>query len=347
MVKQCTPVMLCIDVEPDKPFNHRANPMPWEGYQRAVEFVSSIRPELERLTSAPVHVSWFYRMDPQVAEIHGDPGWAITAYADEAKTLLAAGDEFGLHTHPIRWDDKANTWIQDYGNQRWVEHSLRMAFDTFNRQLNRPCVTFRFGDRWMNNQTFRLLETLGIRFDLTLEPGTKKLPTYHTRIPHTGSIPDQRSVPRTIYRPAKSNYQKRDAMRMDGPFVIPVSTAPIHLGTGVIYQHPGLLKGLYYRLSGSERIKNWTHPLNVALESQVFRSILDYNLRTIASPYLTMVARAHVFSSAEFSSNVRANLEALADYTAARGDTSFRFMTPAEAVECLQGAGKIRRAPQQ
>jgi hypothetical protein len=337
MCEQRIPVILCIDVEPDKPFGHRSDPMPWEGYRRAVEFFARFRPELEALTRAPVRLSWFYRMDPQIDEIHGDPGWAVKNYPDQTKALIAAGDELGLHTHPHRWDNKKNTWIQDYGNQRWVEYSLRMAFNTFSRELNRPCISFRFGDRWMNNPICRLLEALGVKYDLTLEPGSKKLPSYHPGLPYTGFIPDQRKVPRGIFRPAKSNYQKRDPSRTDGPYMIPISTAPIHLGSGAVYREPRLHERIYYRLTERERIRNWTYALNIAAETHVFRNIVDYNLQTLGLPYLAMVARAHIFTSAEFMTNARANLGALLEESPEPGDSSFQFMTPAEAVACLEG----------
>jgi hypothetical protein len=338
MSKDPIPVILCVDVEPDKPFNPRSNPMPWEGYQRAVEFFSGFRPELEALTFAPVHLSWFYRMDPQIAEIHGDPGWAWSNYPDQARTLIAADDEFGLHTHPFRWDNTRNTWIQDFGNQRWVEHSLRMSFDTFRHELNRPCVSFRFGDRWMNNRTFRLLETLGVKYDLTLEPGSKRVTSYHGTFPYTGFIPDQRSVPRTIYHPARSNYQRNDPLRNDGPYVIPVSTAPIHLASGTVYQQPPVLKWLYYRLAAPERVGNWTQTLNIAAEPTAFRSILDHNLRTLESSYLATVVRSHIFTSAEFTSNARVNLRALSDCSASLRDRPIVFTTPPELVACLERA---------
>ena len=338
MPKRRIPVILCIDVEPDKPFNHRAKPMAWEGYRNAVDFFSGVRPQLETSTSTPVHLSWFYRMDPQIEEIHGSPGWAITNYPDQAATLAAAHDEFGLHTHPFRWSEKTDSWIQDYGNQRWVEHSIRMAFDTFSRELNRPCVSFRFGDRWMNNRTFRLLESLGVRYDLTLEPGGRQMPSYHGSVPYTGFIPDQRRVPRSIYRPAKSNYQKCDPARTEGPYVIPLSTAPIHLGSGAIYRKPTLLARLYYRVASPDRVRNWTHTLNIALEPPVFDSVLDYNLRTLESPYLVAVARTHIFNSAEFTSNVRANLAALFDSCASLRGTSVMLATPSEAIAYLEAA---------
>lgn len=333
MFKQPVPVTLCIDVEPDKPFNHRSNPVPWKGYQRAVDLFSAFRPELETLTAAPVHLSWFYRMDPQIEEIHGDPGWVIANYPDQLATLSSANDELGLHVHPFRWNNDADTWIQDYGNQSWVEHSVRMAFENFSRELNRACVSFRFGDRWMNNRTFRLLESLGVRYDMTLEPGSRKMSSYHGSIPHTGFIPDQRKVPQEIYHPAKSNYQKSDASRTDGPFVIPVSTAPIHLASGTVYRKPAAYKRLYYRLINPERVGNWTHTLNISAEPPVFRSVLNHHLRTLKSKYLIMVVRTHIFTSTEFTGNVHTNLRALfSDH----GDRSFIFSTPAETVASLE-----------
>lgn len=329
------PVILCIDAEPDKPFNHRADPLPWRGYQRAVAFFAGFRAKLETLSAAEVHLSWFYRMDPQIEQIHGDAGWAISSYTAEIEGLRRAGDELGLHTHPFRWDEKADTWLQDYGNQSWIEHSLHMAFDTFRRELGRDCVSFRFGDRWMNEPSFQLLERLGVRYDLTLEPGSKRLPSYHPRKPHTGFIPDQRGVPRSIYRPAKSDYQQRDDSRLDGPLIIPVSTAPIHLESGKVYEEPALHERLLYRLTDPARIRNWCQPLSIASPPTIFRSVLEYNLGTLDSPYLALVARSHIFTSEEFIANVRANLVSLFDYQDRAGGRDFVFATPAEAVAQL------------
>ena len=329
MSRQSIPVIVCIDVEPDKPFNHRSNPMPWEGYLAAVDLFADFRVELARLSARPVHLSWFYRMDPQIEEIHGDPGWVISHYREYFESLSSAGDEAGLHVHPFRWSDAADTWIQDYGNQSWIEHSVRMAFASFRRELERDCVSFRFGDRWMNNRTFRLLESLGVRHDMTLEPGGRKMPSYHDSIPHTGFIPDQRKVPQNIYRPAKSDYQQSDSLRSDGPFVIPVSTAPIHLASSTVYRKPAWYAWPYYRLFNPQRVAYWSHTLNIAAEPAVFRSVLEHHLQTLRSNYLLMPARAHIFTSTEFTDNVRANLRSLfVDYE----DSSFVFATPAEAL---------------
>lgn len=332
MSSQSIPVTLCIDVEPDRPFNHRSNPMPWEGYLRAVDFFSGFREELERVSAGPVHLSWFYRMDPQVAEIHGDPGWVISNYRDRFEVLAGAGDEAGLHVHPFRWSKEADTWIQDYGNQSWVEHSVQMAFESFRRELKRGCVSFRFGDRWMNNRTFRLLESLGVCYDMTLEPGSRKMTSYHDSIPHTGFIPDQRKVPQHIYRPAQSDYQHSDVSRCDGPFVLPVSTAPIHLVSSTVYRKPPMFTWPFYRLFKPQRVSHWTHTLNIAANPAVFRSVLKHHLQTLRSNHLVIPARSHIFTSAEFTGNVRTNLRAL---SSEYNDRTFRFTTPAETVASL------------
>ena len=332
MSRQFIPVVLCVDVEPDKPFNHRSSPMPWEGYQRGVEWATEFRTELQCLSAAPVHLSWFYRMDPQVETLHGDPGWAISNYRDSFEALQRAGDEAGLHVHPFRWSDTADSWIQDYGNQDWVEHSVRMAFDSFRQETGRDCVSFRFGDRWMNNRTFRLLESLGVRHDMTLEPGSRKMPSYHGNKPYTGFIPDQRKVPQHIYRPAKNDYRRSDASRTNAPFVMPVSTAPIHLASKKVYRKPAACAWPFHRLFNRQRVSHWTHTLNIAAEPAVFRSVLGHQLQTLRSNYLVMPSRAHIFTSTEFVDNACTNLRSLfADY----GDRSFVFTTPAGALACL------------
>jgi hypothetical protein len=85
--------------------------------------------------------------------------------------FLANGDELGLHPHDYRWDLGLNEWIVDHGNQPWINHFVKLAFETFRATFGKGCESFRYGGRWMNNETLVLVESLGARFDLTVEPG--------------------------------------------------------------------------------------------------------------------------------------------------------------------------------
>ena len=218
------PVIMCIDVEPDARQIDAHDRSDWAGFVRAYQFFNQLRPKLESATGSPVRFSWFLRMDPQIEYAYGSPSWVVARYPEIFRELDSAGDELGLHTHAWRWDDPSGRWVTDHGNQEWIEHCVRVSFLAFQQAIGRPCRSFRFGDHWMNNETMRLLEELGARFDLTVEPGRKR-GCYPNGELFTGSIPDYRSVPRRPYRPSVANFKEPgfpDSREMQ---VIPLSTA--------------------------------------------------------------------------------------------------------------------------
>jgi hypothetical protein len=167
------PVVMCIDVEPDERQVVRGVQNDWRGFELTYEFFCKLRHHLEAATKSPVHFSWFFRMDPQIATAYGSASWVVKRYPSLIEGIRRAGDAIGLHNHAWRWNESLNKWTVDFANQDWIEYCLRMGFESFRTSLNERCVYFRFGDRWMNNPTIRLIEKLGARFDLTLEPGQK------------------------------------------------------------------------------------------------------------------------------------------------------------------------------
>lgn len=165
------PVVMCIDVEPDERLIDRSVQKDWSGFETTYELFNKLRPRLEAATRSPVHFSWFFRMDAQIASTYGSASWAVTRYRSLIERIKQAGDAIGLHTHAWRWNDSLNKWTVDLASQDWIDSCLRMGFESFRKSLNERCLYFRFGDRWMNNATLSLIEKLGARFDLTLEPG--------------------------------------------------------------------------------------------------------------------------------------------------------------------------------
>jgi hypothetical protein len=96
-----------------------------------------------------------------------------------------------------------------------------MGFKAFEQSLKRPCLSFRFGDRWLNNTTLNLVERLGARFDLTTEPGREKLVIPE---PWTGRPPDYTLVPRRPYHPARANFSEDSDSRSRNLWAVPLST---------------------------------------------------------------------------------------------------------------------------
>lgn len=218
------PILLCFDVEPDdKVVEGDAD---WAGVRPLVELLTRYRPRFEAATGAPAHFSWFLRMDPQVRELHGREAWAVTTFERELRMLRDADDEIGLHVHP--WRRTPRGWVSEFRDASWIENCVRSSFEAYERCFGKACRSFRFGDRWMDQQTMQLLESLEVRFDLTLEPGQVGFPVpacVEQRM--QGEPPDYRAVPRRPYHPSSSDYRKPGRwprwLRLKE---IPMSTAP-------------------------------------------------------------------------------------------------------------------------
>ena len=227
------PILICIDVEPD---DREIDPdvrHDWKGFEKSYEFFTQLRPRLKAVTGSPVHFSWFLRMDPQIEHTYGSPTYVVTRYRDLLQKLSMMGDELGLHTHAWRWDEMSGTWSADVGNQEWINYCVNLSFESFRVAFNEPCLSFRFGDRWMNNATIELLERLGARVDLTLEPGQRVVSIGDLKERFTASLPDYAGVPRRPYRPSVHDFRKTSLWRKRALWMIPVSTGSIEWSAGV------------------------------------------------------------------------------------------------------------------
>jgi hypothetical protein len=222
------PIIFCIDIEPDVRTIEPTETKDWEGFETAWSYFASVRPALSFVTGDPVHYSWFVRMDPQVSYTYGTPNWAVTRYGTIFSDMQQARDEIGLHTHAWRWDDAARGWISDFADQEWIEHCVRQSFEHYALCFNRPCESFRFGDRWLNQQTAEMIECLGARFNLSVEPGRKPESLLES---FTGSLPDYSLAPRQPYHPSKTHFMRPStAPSGSESWMIPISTASIQLG---------------------------------------------------------------------------------------------------------------------
>ena len=219
------PILICIDVEPDERAFEPHHSAAWTGFPASYELFSRFRESLQAITDAPVGFSWFLKMDPQIATTHGSAAWVVERYRDLIQKLESAGDHFGLHVHPWRWDELAHSWIEDFANQSWVHECLQVGVSAFQTALDRPCRSFRFGDRWMNDAAMAFLERLGIGFDLSLEPGKKG-----NDIPESfrGDFPDATAVPLKPYHPSRADFTKVGTDDGYNLWCIPISSGSIY-----------------------------------------------------------------------------------------------------------------------
>lgn len=324
------PVVLCIDVEPDGFFLDRQRRDPWTGFERAVPLFQRLRSTLGGRPDSPPRVTWTVRMDPQVADVYGRADWAPVTYAREFDALLALGDEIGVHPHAYRWNDASGTWTLDYGDTEWVERCVRMSCDSFAAAFGRPCQTFRFGDRWISHEAVQLLEALGIRYELTLEPG---LPgggfgRHGDRV--TGSLPDLTHVPTRPYHPSTDDF-RRPGTRSSGLCLVPLSTARV--------------RPVWWRRTASRLLGRGIPPMSSTLllshAPQLFRRIVQDVLARPGTPYLAMALRCNAAASPRLVRRITANLETLRRHPLA---SQFTWVTPAELPEMLTASSAGRSA---
>jgi hypothetical protein len=217
------PVVVCLDVEPDLRVLERGVAGRWAGFEELLPRVDSLRGRVADLTRAPASFSWFLRMDPQVADTFGSPGWAVEHYATTLAELESHGDELGVHTHTWRWDGGADTYVRDH-DPAWEEHCVDVSLRTFETAFGRPCPAHRAGDRIMTGGMLRSLEAGRVAVDLTAEPDTPPQGGLEPGEIVTGVTTDYRGVPMTPYRSSPDAFPAADPAARSGPLLIPLTS---------------------------------------------------------------------------------------------------------------------------
>jgi hypothetical protein len=183
------PAVLCVDVEPDA----RQVPMPdpeprFCGFEALLVEVEAVRSRLAAASGRPCALTWFLRMDLQVAMAYGRATFIADRYGTDLAGLAAAGDELGLHTHSYRWQNGLG-WVQDQADADHVARCARTSLDAYRRAFGRPCRAYRHGDRFMSSALASVLADGGVRVDLTLEPGEPAVPGLDRTEQNRGLIP--------------------------------------------------------------------------------------------------------------------------------------------------------------
>ena len=308
--------LICVDVEPDTRRPDLNSRDGWKGFEKSLRLFEELRCRAE----VGVLFCWFLRMDPQIELLHGSALWASERYGEQIERLRGAGDELGLHTHA--WRRVGEEWISDNGDQDWVNRCVRVSFDAYQRAFGRACRSFRFGDHWMNDETFDLVETLGARYNLTVEPGLR---------PSAGGLPDETStgrfldyakVPRQPYRPARADFRARgEAHDERDMWVIPVSTVLLpHWPAAPLYRR------IVWRARYGRRLYQ---PLSLALDPNHFMHSVGEVVEGGSARHLCVVMRTDVTLHDWGAARVRENLTHLLSQAAGG---RLQLTTPARLV---------------
>jgi hypothetical protein len=218
-------ILFLIDVEPDAR-KTRSDLGGWEGCEAALEYLGDMRSKLEEATGLGVQLNWFLRADPQIEQTWGRADWAAEVCPRIIRTIIDHGDYSGIHPHLWRWSEERREWFNDLSDPAWTRECLQTAIEGYSRIFSRQPEACRFGDRWLNQHAVELMRELGIRYDLTLEPGMVDTPIHDD--PHaTGWLPDYRPAPREPYVPSRENFLLRAKQPGDASslWMLPLTTS--------------------------------------------------------------------------------------------------------------------------
>jgi len=318
------PVLVLIDAEPDGFFIRRTENGPWYGFERAVEVMADLRAVLSRHTGRDAHFIWLLRADQQIAETYGAPGWALAHYRRAWETLLAAQDEVGLHVHAFRWETRAGNWIEDYGNQEWVEHCVRAGVGAFTEHFGRPPAAFSMGMDWTNQETIRLASRLNVRYELSTVSWKEPQPFPPQNV-YTGVAPDCSRIPLRPYHPAPDDFRSAAPDGAEGMWLIPQSSRMARI-------FPSWKRGLWDLVHLRPVAPRATRKFFLEDDPAQVQPAIARALRGLERPYLTLAIRTDQYRRPDLEAVVRRNLEGALAHPDSR---RFVFTRPDEALQVL------------
>lgn len=227
------PAFLSIDVEPDGFQLPRQNAPAWPGYGAMFEFADRLRSRLAERSGTSPGFGWYFRTDPQIAEVYGRPDHVLREFPERISRLAANGDYFGVHAHPIRWSERRRSWVHDFADGEWLVHCTSSALDAYAHWSGAPCQRSRCGGAgFLTNDIVETLERHGVKVELSLEPvagwglTTRKVATAIDASPMVGAYTDCRMAPRVPFRPARDDFRIADRTGGRDLLMVPVTTGP-------------------------------------------------------------------------------------------------------------------------
>jgi hypothetical protein len=309
------PVLFCCDIEPEGRLDLPSSEPAWPGIAELEAWTAQHRPIILRATGRAPHFNWFLRFDPQVEHACGSATWIADAHRALWQGFIEMGDEIGVHVHVYRNERAGGPWFIDHGDQAWVASCIRSSIRAYERAFGRRPRSYRGGDRFLNNDTVRLLDKLGFHYDLSGEPGQPPVDaaSREERERTTGCLPDYRTMPRAMYRPSRRNFLRPGRWFPRRIWMIPVSS--------------GSVVGRVIR--GVEEEPGAVSSLNLILAPDHFAHLMAGVLEGSSRPYLGIVCRSGDWSDKAKRRHMEANLAQLMAHPRL---AEFAFVRPDEAV---------------
>ena len=330
MTQSTIPAFLSVDVEPDGFQLSRSSPPGWEGFDALVGFLQQLRADLQPRGRGSPRFGWYFRTDPQIAEVYRRASHVLEEFPDHLARLAAQGDYFGVHVHPIRWSEAQGLWVHDIADREWLRHAIRFALEAFADWAATPARHFRMGAGFLRNDVVAILDEMGVAVDLTLEPvagwglGASAVPSGIDDSPIVGAYEDCRRAPREPFRPSYADFRIPDREGGRRLLMVPLTTYALPETT--------LLRRLAHKLTGKPRPPaqvlypglEWPSPT-------FFWDFAAEQLNRMRRPYLSLAIRTDA-ADVKITKRVSSLFEALPTHPLSE---RLSFVDPLDAVAGL------------
>ena len=291
------PAFWSVDVEPDAFQLSRSDPPTWAGYSATVEFAERLRSALSAQSGAAPKFGWYFRTDPQIAEVYGRPDHVFVEFPHHVAQLQARGDYFGVHAHAIRWSEHRQLWVHDFGDGNWQAHSTRFALDAYARWAGCPAQRFRSGAGFLSDGIVDVIDQCGVKVDLTLEPvsgwglAASDVAAGVDSSPIVGPYTDCHTAPRVPYRPARHDFRVRARRHGRNVVMVPLSTSRLHR------EEPSWKRAARWLLGRPQELQV-LYPSARWPSGYSYSDLVERQLRSMRRPYLSLAIRTDESGSA-------------------------------------------------
>jgi hypothetical protein len=332
MHRQIIPAFLSFDIEPDGFQLPGVPPLPRSaGYDAIFEFAKRLRTDLTQRSGNTPIFGWYFRTDPQIAEVYGQADYLLTAHPDRISWLKSKGDYFGVHPHPLRWCEERQLWVHEFADSAWMVHCTRYSLEAFSRWAESPAERTRWGAGLLTNEVVAATEQCGVKVDLTLEPVARGEPTHiHTlidRSPTNGAYTDCSTAPRVPYYPAHDDFRMRDSKRGRTLLLVPLSSG-----------YASRPRPLWWRMArrlirgpSPSPIVTMFYPFAEWPSEQFYWDVVERQLASMRRPYLSLAIRTDVEGSA-VPARIRRLFEALLQHPVSK---RLQFVDPLDVAPSL------------
>lgn len=331
-LQQCLiPAFLSVDVEPDGFQLSRSDPPKWDGYASAFELTEWLRSKLLQRSGKVPTFGWYFRTDPQIAEVYGRADYVLTEFSGLTERLRDRCDYFGVHSHPVRWCKDRNLWIHDFADAAWNTHCARFSLAAYAQWSGAPAQRFRGGAGFLSNEIIAAIDQGGVKVDLTLEPVAawpstfSEVPSGIDTSPYIGIHTDCLSAPQVPYRPSHNDFR---VAKKDGRDLILV---PVASYVPLAWQP--LWRGLLQRVLPNRRPqeRRVLHLANKWPSGDFYWNLVTRQICSMRRPYLSLAIRTDAPGSVPLA-NARKLLEALIKHPLAE---RLHFLDPVDVAPTL------------